>query len=177
MRLVQTESQDGLNIWSFLIRGFGTLLHDSVPLLNDLLKVEESALKSRNPVFRQAALERWRSVIDCFALTPAVLNNSKRIKLVLVPLKSTDSRTPDFARTKIQLWLYLLERLGPDVGIRFIEVTLPLLAFCFGNLAPPTKGTALVFEDVMPFATSVLASVLSPDKNFSISIVSSNFLN
>lgn len=181
MQLIAGEYLDGLKIWSFLIQSFGTSLHDSVALLNDLLKVEESALKSKNPVFRQRALEHWKSVVDCFALNPAVLNNSKRIKLVLVPLKSTDSRTAEFARTKIHIWWHLLDRLGPDAAYRFHEVTLPLLTFCFGpgqqQQQPTAKGTALTFPDVMPLAISVLTAVLSPEESFSSNVSSGECVN
>ncbi|KAI9556357.1 hypothetical protein GHT06_018931 [Daphnia sinensis] len=167
-QLVSGESADSLKIWSFLIQAFGTQLHDSVTLLNELLKIEESALKCKNPVYRQCALEHWKYIIDCFALNPAVLNNSKRIKLVLVPLKSTDTRTVDFSITKIELWWHLLKRLGPDATFRFQEVTLPLLHFCFGvqDEKQSTKGTALVFANILPLATAVLAGILSLETEF-----------
>ncbi|XP_057374460.1 telomere-associated protein RIF1-like [Daphnia carinata] len=167
-QLVSGESADSLKIWSFLIQAFGTQLHDSVTLLNELLKIEESALKCKNPVYRQCALEHWKYIIDCFALNPAVLNNSKRIKLVLVPLKSTDTRTVDFSITKIELWWHLLNRLGPDATLRFQEVTLPLLHFCFGvqDGKQTTKGTAFVFTNILPLATTVLAGILSLETEF-----------
>jgi hypothetical protein len=167
-QLVLGESVDSLKIWSFLIQAFGTELHESVSLLNELLKMEESALKCKNPVYRQCALEYWKYIIDCFALNAVVLNNSKRIKLVLVPLKSTDTRTVDFSKTKIELWWYLLNRLGPDATHRFQEVTLPLLTFCFGaqDEKQQTKGTALVFSNILPLATTVLAGILSLETEF-----------
>ena len=170
-QLVLAESVDSLKIWSFLIQAFGTQLHDSVSLLNELLKIEESALKCKNPVFRQRALEHWRYIIDCFALNPVVLNNSKRIKLVLVPLKSTDTRTVDFSKTKIELWWHLLDKLGPNADSRFQEVTLPLLTFCFGVKDDNQRnlGTALVFTNVLPLATAVLAGILSLDMEFEAS--------
>lgn len=170
-QLVLAESADSLKIWSFLIQAFGTQLHDSVSLLNELLKIEESALKCKNPAFRQQALEHWKYIIDCFALNPAVLNNSKRIKLVLVPLKSTDTRTVDFSKTKIELWWHLLNKLGPNAELRFHEVTLPLLIFCFGvkGDSQHTVGTALVFSNVVPLATAVLAGILSNDDEFQAS--------
>lgn len=173
-QLVLGESADSLKIWSFLIQSFGTELHDSVALLNELLKIEESALKCKNPVYRQCALEHWKYIIDCFALNPAVLNNSKRIKLILVPLKSTDTRTVDFSITKIELWWHLLNRLGPDATMRFQEVTLPLLHFCFGvqDEKQQTKGTALVFGNILPLATTVLAGILSPETKFKVSPIS-----
>lgn len=172
-QLVTVESADSLKIWSFLIQAFGTELHDSVALLNELLKIEESALKSKNPAFRQRALEHWKYIIDCFALNSAVLNNPKRIKLVLVPLKSTDTRTIDFSKTKIELWWHLLNRLGPDAVCRFQEVGLPLLTFCFGSKdeKQPSKGTALVFSNILPLASTVLAGILSLETEFKASPV------
>ncbi len=170
-QLVSGESADSLKIWSFLIQAFGTELHDSVSLLNELLKIEECALKCKNPVYRQCALEYWKYIIDCFALNPVVLNNSKRIRLVLVPLKSTDTRTVDFSKTKIELWWHLLNRLGADATQRFQEVTLPLLTFCFGagDDKQQIKGTALVFSNILPLATSVLAGILSLETQFKVS--------
>lgn len=170
-QLVSVEAVDSLKLWSFLIRAFGTQLHDSVALLNELLKIEESALKCKNPAFRQRALEHWKYIIECFALNPTVLNNSKRIKLVLVPLKSTDTRTVDFSKTKIELWWHLLCKLGPDAILRFQEVTLPLLTFCFGikDEKQQNKGTALVFSNILPLATAVLAGILSLEAIFEMS--------
>ena len=172
-QLVSVESADSLKIWSFLIQAFGTELHDSVSLLNELLKIEESALKCKNPTFRQRALEHWKYIIDCFALNSTVLNNPKRIKLALVPLKSTDTRTVDFSKTKIELWWHLLNRLGSDAVCRFQEVGLPLLTFCFGTKdeKQPSKGIALVFSNTLPLATTVLAGFLSLETEFKASTI------
>lgn len=165
IQLVSAEVPESLRIWSFLIESFGTQLHSSVALLNELLKVKENALKSKNAVFRQQALEHWVSIIDCFALNPSVLNNSKRIKLILVPLKSTDTRTEQFGLSKMKLWWHLLYRLGSNAAKRYQEVVATLLHFCFGG-QPPTKSTVVQFPRTVIFAGSMLAGILSCDKQF-----------
>lgn len=76
----------------------------------------------------QMALEHWQFIIDCFALTPTILNNSKRIHLILVPLKSTETRTENFAATKMHLWWHLLTRLGGDALGRYDEVFISIIA-------------------------------------------------
>lgn len=165
IQLVQSEAAESLKIWSFLIDSFGTQLHSSVALLNELLKIKESALKSKNAVFRQQALEHWVSIIDCFALNPSVLNNSKRIKLILVPLKSTDTRTEQFALTKMKLWWHMLHQLGPNTAKRYQEVVATLLHFCFGGQSS-AKSTIVLFPRTTIYVASMLAGILSPDQQF-----------
>jgi len=163
-KLVVMDSVECLKIWGFIVKCFGTDLHESVSLLNELLKIEESALKSKNAAFRQVALEHWRYLIDCFALNPVVMNNTKRIKLMLVPLKSTDTKTVQISKTKIELWWYVLNKLGPDAKTRFHEVVLPLLTFCYGS--KDSKGQALTFTEISLLASTVLAGILSKEVTF-----------
>ena len=160
----QTDSVECLTIWGFIVECFGKELHESVSLLNELLKIEETALKSKNAAYRQVALEHWRYLIDCFALNPIVLNNSKRIKLMLVPLKSTDTKTIQLSQTKIDLWWYVLNKLGPDASSRFQEVVLPLLTFCFGS--KEVKGQTQIFPDISPLTSTVLAGILCKQTSF-----------
>ena len=169
IQLVSAEVSESLTIWTFLIESFGAQLHSSVPLLNSLLKIIENALKSKNPTYRQQALEHWVSIIDCFALNTTVLNNSKRIKLILVPLKSTDTRTEQFALTKMKLWWHMLNQLGPHTAKRYQEVVATLLSFCYGSnfpTLPSTKSTIVQFPSTANFIASMLAGILSCDQQF-----------
>ena len=163
LQFVSAEIPESLVIWSFLIGSFGTQLHESVALLNDLLKIEESALKSSNIGFRQQALEQWVSIINCFALNPAVLNNSKRIKLILVPLKSTDTRTENFAITKLKLWWQVLNQLGANASKRYQEVGATLLHYCFSS---STKNVVVQFPKIAGLVATMLAGILSCDQEF-----------
>ena len=173
MKLVSMEAPDSLKIWGFLIAAFGTEMQ-SVALLNGLLKIEETALKSKNTEFRQLALEHWKFIINCFALTPSILNNSKRIHLILVPLKSTECRTEEFSVTKINLWWHLLNQLGTNAAFRYQEVTSLLLNFCFG-VDSSSRGNVQAYPNTNTLSASVLASVLSPRPQFVIGPLARSF--
>lgn len=162
MQLINLESVEGLKMWSFLVEALGTEMHN-VSLLNMMLRIEEAALKSKNLEFRQYALEHWQYIIDLFALNPKIINNSKRIHLMLVPLKSTENKTETFLITKIKLWWHLLKRLGANAVERYNEVTSILLQFCFGGQSYP-QGTVNAHPGSLTIALSTLAAVLDTDQ-------------
>ena len=168
-QLVSTQTKDSLKIWSFLVKAFGTQLLESKSIRNELLKIEESALRCKNLNFRKIALEHWRDIIDCFALKSTVLKDNKIIKLSLVPLNFKYTSSVYLSKIQIKLWWHLLNRLGPDAICRFQEVGLPLLIFCFGTKdekQDESKGMALIFSKILPLATTVLTGFLSSETKF-----------
>ena len=141
--LIKNEATEGLMLWRFLVEAFGDALHTNNQLINDLLKVEELALKSNNFDFRLCALQSWRCLISCFARNPALISQKKRLKLLMVPFTSSESKTASLARTKIELWWHVLEGLGAKAVDFSGDVTLVCLNFCFGGRNHPRRRLSL----------------------------------
>lgn len=54
---------------------------------------------------------------------PDILCSAKRLKLLMQPLSSIHVRTEALALTKLEVWWYLLMRLGPHLPSNFEQVT------------------------------------------------------
>lgn len=54
---------------------------------------------------------------------PDILCSAKRLKLLMQPLSSIHVRTEALALTKLEVWWYLLMRLGPRLPSNFEQVT------------------------------------------------------
>ena len=164
---ISDDSIEGIKVWRFLIDSFGSILHRNNGLLNDLLKAEEFGLKSDNVEFRLMALESWRWLIDCFARDPTLLPKPKRLRLIMTPFTLSESKTQDLAKMKIELWWYLLTKLGSSAIHSFSNVTLVMLNFCFGSQnRPRCSGVIEIYQDLIPLAISSLIAILSPDQSY-----------
>ena len=163
--LIKNEATEGLMLWRFLVEAFGDALHTNNQLINDLLKVEELALKSNNFDFRLCALQSWRCLISCFARNPALISQKKRLKLLMVPFTSSESKTVSLARTKIELWWHVLEGLGAKAVDFSGDVTLVCLNFCFGGRNHP-RGAVDAYPSLISIAAASLIGILSPAQSF-----------
>ncbi|GAB1286331.1 Telomere-associated protein RIF1 [Apodemus speciosus] len=56
-----------------------------------------------------------------------ILCSAKRLKLLMQPLSSIHVRTETLALTKLEVWWYLLMRLGPQLPANFEQVCVPLI--------------------------------------------------
>ncbi|XP_074858060.1 telomere-associated protein RIF1 isoform X2 [Carettochelys insculpta] len=104
-----------------------TTLHRSGSFINSLLQLEELGFRSGSPVVKKIAFIAWKSLIDNFALNPDILCSAKRLKLLMQPLSSIHVRTEALALTKLEVWWYLLVRLGPQLPANFEQVCVPLI--------------------------------------------------
>ncbi|XP_047300843.1 telomere-associated protein RIF1 isoform X18 [Homo sapiens] len=104
-----------------------TTLHRSGSFINSLLQLEELGFRSGAPMIKKIAFIAWKSLIDNFALNPDILCSAKRLKLLMQPLSSIHVRTETLALTKLEVWWYLLMRLGPHLPANFEQVCVPLI--------------------------------------------------
>ncbi|KAG8510424.1 LOW QUALITY PROTEIN: Telomere-associated protein RIF1, partial [Galemys pyrenaicus] len=104
-----------------------TTLHRSGSFINSLLQLEELGFRSGAPMIKKIAFIAWKSLIDNFALNPEILCSAKRLKLLMQPLSSIHVRTEALALTKLEVWWYLLMRLGPHLPANFEQVCVPLI--------------------------------------------------
>ncbi|NXY18065.1 RIF1 protein, partial [Atrichornis clamosus] len=116
-----------LKLWPLFVRLLGKTLHRSGSFINSLLQLEELGFRSGSPVVKKIAFIAWKSLIDNFALNPDILCSAKRLKLLMQPLSSIHVRTEALALTKLEVWWYLLMRLGPHLPSNFDQVCVPLI--------------------------------------------------
>nr|XP_020652738.1 telomere-associated protein RIF1 isoform X3 [Pogona vitticeps] len=116
-----------LKLWPLFVKLLGKALHRSGSFINSLLQLEELGFRSGSPVVKKIAFIAWKSLIDNFALNPDILCSAKRLKLLMQPLSSIHVRTEALALTKIEVWWYLLMRLGPQLPAHFEQVCIPLI--------------------------------------------------
>ncbi|NXX50378.1 RIF1 protein, partial [Tricholaema leucomelas] len=116
-----------LKLWPLFVKLLGKALHRSGSFINSLLQLEELGFRSGSPVVKKIAFIAWKSLIDNFALNPDILCSAKRLKLLMQPLSSIHVRTEALALTKLEVWWYLLMRLGPQLPANFEQVCVPLI--------------------------------------------------
>ncbi|XP_045724843.2 telomere-associated protein RIF1 isoform X3 [Mirounga angustirostris] len=116
-----------LKLWPLFVRLLGKTLHRSGSFINSLLQLEELGFRSGAPMIKKIAFIAWKSLIDNFALNPEILCSAKRLKLLMQPLSSIHVRTETLALTKLEVWWYLLMRLGPHLPANFEQVCVPLI--------------------------------------------------
>ncbi|XP_057600452.1 telomere-associated protein RIF1 isoform X3 [Hippopotamus amphibius kiboko] len=116
-----------LKLWPLFVKLLGKTLHRSGSFINSLLQLEELGFRSGTPMIKKIAFIAWKSLIDNFALNPEILCSAKRLKLLMQPLSSIHVRTEALALTKVEVWWYLLMRLGPHLPANFEQVCVPLI--------------------------------------------------
>ncbi|XP_007424516.1 telomere-associated protein RIF1 [Python bivittatus] len=116
-----------LKLWPLFVKLLGKALHRSGSFINSLLQLEELGFRSGSPLVKKIAFIAWKSLIDNFALNPEILCSAKRLKLLMQPLSSIHVRTETLALTKLEVWWYLLMRLGPQLPAHFEKVCVPLI--------------------------------------------------
>ncbi|KAM8933534.1 telomere-associated protein RIF1 [Pelodytes ibericus] len=132
-----------LKLWPLFVRLLGKTLHRSGTFINSLLQLEELGFRSGSPAVKKIAFIAWKSLIDNFALNPEILCSTKRLKLLMQPLSSIHVRTEALALTKIEVWWYLLMRLGSQLHVHFEQVCLPLLQSALSSESSPPQATPL----------------------------------
>ncbi|XP_016006597.2 telomere-associated protein RIF1 isoform X2 [Rousettus aegyptiacus] len=158
-----------LKLWPLFVKLLGKTLHRSGSFINSLLQLEELGFRSGTPIIKKIAFIAWKSLIDNFALNPEILCSAKRLKLLMQPLSSIHVRTEALALTKLEVWWYLLMRLGPHLPANFEQVCVPLIKSTIsidstaspqGNLSRVSTSPALnpmtpVHKGASPYGASV----------------------
>ncbi|XP_063070254.1 telomere-associated protein RIF1 isoform X2 [Engraulis encrasicolus] len=116
-----------LKLWTLFVKILGKVLHRGGSFINSLLYLEEMGFRSSSPSVKKIAFFAWKSLIDNFALNPEILCSAKRLKLLMLPLVSIQVKTEPLLLTKINVWWYLVVKLGPNLGTNFEQVGIALL--------------------------------------------------
>ncbi|XP_010602964.1 telomere-associated protein RIF1 isoform X2 [Fukomys damarensis] len=131
-----------LKLWPLFVRLLGKTLHRSGSFINSLLQLEELGFRSGAPMIKKIAFIAWKSLIDNFALNPDILCSAKRLKLLMQPLSSIHVRTETLALTKLEVWWYLLMRLGPHLPANFEQVCVPLIQSIISDASSSPQGNS-----------------------------------
>ncbi|NXS73273.1 RIF1 protein, partial [Pandion haliaetus] len=150
-----------LKLWPLFVKLLGKTLHRSGSFINSLLQLEELGFRSGSPVVKKIAFIAWKSLIDNFALNPDILCSAKRLKLLMQPLSSIHVRTEALALTKLEVWWYLLMRLGPQLPANFEQVCVPLIQ----STLSPDSSAALPGTPLRVPANQSLASATPAQKS------------
>uniref|UniRef100_A0A671PMC3 Telomere-associated protein RIF1-like n=1 Tax=Sinocyclocheilus anshuiensis TaxID=1608454 RepID=A0A671PMC3_9TELE len=116
-----------LKLWPLFVRLLGKLLHKGGAFINSLLYLEELGFRNSSPNIKKIAFIAWKSLIDNFALNSDILCSSKRLKLLMQPLSSIQVRTEALLLTKLEVWWYLVVKLGPNLSSNFEQVKFTVL--------------------------------------------------
>ncbi|XP_060785950.1 telomere-associated protein RIF1 isoform X2 [Neoarius graeffei] len=140
-KLFSTKNESNvLKLWPLFVKLLGKLLHKGGAFINSLLYLEELGFRSSSPSIKKIAFIAWKSLIDNFALNPDILCSSKRLKLLMQPLSSILVRTEALLLTKLEVWWYLVVKLGPNLSANFEQIGVPLLLSTLppdASLVPP----------------------------------------
>ncbi|XP_026987185.1 telomere-associated protein RIF1 [Sagmatias obliquidens] len=147
-----------LKLWPLFVKLLGKTLHRSGSFINSLLQLEELGFRSGAPMIKKIAFIAWKSLIDNFALNPEILCSAKRLKLLMQPLSSIHVRTETLALTKLEVWWYLLMRLGPHLPANFEQVCVPLIQSTISidsNASPQGSSSRVATSPALNPATPV----------------------
>ena len=114
-----------------LVRLMGRHLHTRTATINAMMTVVERAFKLPEQNILAATFRAWQDLMDCFALDPKILRNTKRINLLVRPFTIKNVKTESGYRSKLEAWWHLIYLLGEDATQFGPAVVVPFLSFCF----------------------------------------------
>ncbi|KAJ8725752.1 hypothetical protein PYW08_003935 [Mythimna loreyi] len=134
--LLHKGSEVWHRIWIVFVR---LLKHQVTQLLgsigtpiNSMLPVVESAFKM-DVDNRCRAFECWNVLIDSFSTETIESNINKRIKLLIIPLKSNNAKAEATALAKFKCWWHLIKKFQNKIDRLIDVILLSFLHFCFGK--------------------------------------------
>lgn len=121
------------HIWALLVRLLNKVILKSATVINRYLAVVEAGFRSDNLSTRADAFLCWKVLIDIFAMNNELLS-PKRMKLVCIPLKSSQSKTAAIAVNKFLVWWFLMCKINHKLDDYMATIVEPFMLFCFGPL-------------------------------------------
>ncbi|XP_073943832.1 uncharacterized protein isoform X2 [Choristoneura fumiferana] len=136
---------NGIQHWQRLWIIFIKLLEDQITTyrpgvgspINSMLPVVENAFKL-DITNRCRAFQCWKVLIDVFSAEINEQFVTKRIKLLLIPLKLNNAKVEETALAKLDTWWHLIKRYESRIDD---SILYPFLHFCFGKHVPDKMPT------------------------------------
>uniref|UniRef100_A0A1A9V948 Telomere-associated protein Rif1 N-terminal domain-containing protein n=1 Tax=Glossina austeni TaxID=7395 RepID=A0A1A9V948_GLOAU len=165
-KLLENRNSSWYRVWGFFIRLLDRELAKKASTINTFLAIVEMGFRNGDNTVRIESFHCWRLLIEIFAKYMEI-SSPKRLKLICIPLKSSQSKSALGAEVKFRVWWYLLTCLDRDLAKHFEMCVGPFLTFCFGNgsSSETSVSTAQQYEIVKELALVCLAKLLSCGKN------------
>lgn len=164
-KLREERNRHWHRVWGFMIRILDKELLKGASTINSFLSIVELGFRSTDNTIRAESFLCWRLLIEIFAKYDE-LSSPKRLKLICIPLKSSQSKSAEAAEVKLRVWWYLLTCFGEKLGQHFEAVLEPFLNFCFGgNSAKNSVCAVRQYEEVRELAVPCLIKLLSSERN------------
>lgn len=124
-----------LKCWCCIVPILGETLHKGGSLINEMLKLVEQGFRNQSVEVQVMSFSAWNILIDNFALSSDVLCSSRRVKLIMTPLRNlaVKERNEAVETARLSTWWHYVCSLGPQVQELFEQVCTPLLQFIFGT--------------------------------------------
>ncbi|KAH8283523.1 hypothetical protein KR018_004949 [Drosophila ironensis] len=158
-RMRDAKNSNWHKIWALLVQIMDEELIRGCLYINKFLAVVELGFRRTDNDIRSEAFLCWRVLIKIFAAYHE-LSSSKRLRLLLIPLRTSQSRSAHVSGLKLRVWWYLLTCLDEELPQCFDNVVDHFLAFVFGG--GPKKlatGLAHTFETARELALPCLVSL------------------
>lgn len=163
-QLREDRNQYWHRIWCVFVRLLDREILKSASTINSFLSIVELGFRSSDNSVRAEAFTCWHLLIQIFA-NHNQLSSPKRLKLVCIPLKSSQSKTPHVAAVKLRIWWYLITCLGQQGEDNFESVVEAYLIFCFGSPSKRTLGIAQQYISVRELTLISLAAIVCKPQN------------
>lgn len=165
-KLREERNRHWYRVWGYIIRILDKELLKGASTINSFLSIVELGFRSTDNTIRAESFLCWRLLIEIFAKYDE-LSSPKRLKLICIPLKSSQSKSAQAAEVKLRVWWYLITCFGDKLGQHFETVVEPFLLFCFGGTLPTKSVTcaAQQYEVVRELAVPCLMKLLSSERN------------
>lgn len=119
-------------IWTLLVQIMDNELLRGCTNINKFLAVVELGFRNPDNGVRSEAFLCWRVLIKIFAAYNE-LAAGKRLRLLLIPLRTSQSRSAHVSSIKLRVWWYLISCLDVDMHKSFDTVVECFLSFLFGG--------------------------------------------
>ncbi|KAM7344307.1 rap1 interacting factor 1 isoform 2-T2 [Cochliomyia hominivorax] len=165
-KLREDRNRHWYRVWGYMIRILDKELLKGASTINAFLSIVELGFRSTDNTIRAESFLCWRLLIEIFAKYDE-LSSPKRLKLICIPLKSSQSKSAQAAEVKLRVWWYLLTCFGNKLVQHFETVVEPFLVFCFGggNSGKTVISAAQQYEMVKELAIPCLIKMLSSERN------------
>lgn len=119
-------------IWTLLVQIMDNDLLRGCTYINKFLAVVELGFRNPDNGIRSEAFLCWRVLIKIFAAYNE-LGTGKRLRLLLIPLRTSQSRSPHVSSIKVRVWWYLISCLDAELPKSFENAVEYFLSFLFGG--------------------------------------------
>ncbi|KAI8036243.1 hypothetical protein M5D96_010836 [Drosophila gunungcola] len=119
-------------VWTLLVQIMDEDLLRGCVYINKFLALVELGFRNPDNGVRSEAFLCWRVLIKIFAAYDE-LASVKRLRLLLIPLRTSQSRSSHVSGIKLRVWWYLLTCLDQELPKSFDSAVEHFLAFMFGG--------------------------------------------